>query len=89
MLLSSISSWPFPQTIDLSGEAAKDKHSCLLQKFVNYRQKKVYNIGPWGTKVENFYYCHALHTVCDKLVVVPVRLHRPSLIFAGKARSLS
>jgi hypothetical protein len=26
----------------------RDKHSSLLQKFVNYKQKKVYNIGPRG-----------------------------------------
>jgi hypothetical protein len=25
-----------------------DKHSSLLQKSVNYRQKKFYNIGPWS-----------------------------------------
>jgi hypothetical protein len=24
-----------------------DMHSSLLQKFVNYGQKKFYNIGPW------------------------------------------
>jgi hypothetical protein len=26
---------------------AKDKHSSLLQKFVNYRRKKFYKIVPW------------------------------------------
>ena len=26
---------------------ARDKHSCLLQKFVTYGRKKFYNIGPW------------------------------------------
>jgi hypothetical protein len=26
---------------------ARDKHSSLLQKFVNYGHKKVYRIGPW------------------------------------------
>ncbi len=31
-------------------ELAKDKHSSLLRKFVNYGRKKFYNIGPW--------YCH-------------------------------
>ncbi len=44
MLHSRISSWAFPQTIDQSGEAAS-----LLQKFVNYGQKKFYNIGPEST----------------------------------------
>jgi hypothetical protein len=24
-----------------------DKHSSLLRKFVNYGEKKFYNIGPW------------------------------------------
>jgi hypothetical protein len=27
---------------------ARDKHSSLLQKFINYGRKKVYNIGPRG-----------------------------------------
>jgi hypothetical protein len=27
---------------------ARDKHSSLVQKFVNYEQKKFYDIGPWG-----------------------------------------
>jgi len=26
---------------------ARDKHSSVLRKFVNYGQKKFYNIGPW------------------------------------------
>jgi hypothetical protein len=26
---------------------AGDKHSSFFRKFVNYRQKKFYNIGPW------------------------------------------
>jgi hypothetical protein len=26
---------------------ARDKHSSLLQKSVNYDHKKFYNIGPW------------------------------------------
>jgi hypothetical protein len=28
--------------------SARDKHSSLLRKFVNYRRKKFYNIGPWS-----------------------------------------
>ena len=30
---------------------ARDKHSSLLQKFVNYGQKKFYNIGPRCTSL--------------------------------------
>jgi len=26
---------------------ARDKRSSLVQKFVNYRRKQLYNIGPW------------------------------------------
>jgi hypothetical protein len=26
----------------------RDKHSSLLQRSVNYRRKKFYNIGPWA-----------------------------------------
>ncbi len=32
---------------------ARDKHSSLLRKFVNYGWKKFYNIGPWIQKVKN------------------------------------
>jgi hypothetical protein len=30
---------------------ARDKHSCLLQKFVNYKRKKFYNIGPSSKEI--------------------------------------
>ncbi len=30
---------------------ARDKHSSLLQKFVNYGRKKFYNIGPGTVKL--------------------------------------
>jgi len=30
-----------------------DKQSSLLQKFLNYGQKKFYNIGPWSNKPES------------------------------------
>jgi hypothetical protein len=26
---------------------ARNRHSSLLQKFINYGEKKFYNIGPW------------------------------------------
>ncbi len=32
---------------------ARDKHSSLLQKFVNYGQKKFYNIGPRADDIKN------------------------------------
>ncbi len=35
---------------------ARDKHSSLLQKFVNYEQKKFYNIGPRSHLSSYFYY---------------------------------
>jgi hypothetical protein len=31
--------WPYQRTLDLAGKAARDKHSSLLRKFVNYRQE--------------------------------------------------
>ncbi len=31
---------------------ARDKHSSLLRKFVNYGQKKFYNIGPWPQSLD-------------------------------------
>ena len=31
-----------------------DKHSSLVQKFVNHGQKMFYNIGPWSIEVPTF-----------------------------------
>ncbi len=36
-----------PTTLDQAGKFARDKHSSLLRKDVNYDRKKFYNIGPW------------------------------------------
>jgi hypothetical protein len=30
-------SWPYPSTLDQDGEASRDKHTSLLQAFVNYK----------------------------------------------------
>ncbi len=38
--------WPYQQTLYEAGRLDSDKHSSLLQKFVNYGRKTVYNIGP-------------------------------------------
>jgi len=35
-------SWPYPQTLDLAGEARR-----FITKFVNYVRKKFYKIGSW------------------------------------------
>ncbi len=38
---------PYLQTLDYAGKKlASDKHSSLLQTFVNYEFKKFYSIGP-------------------------------------------
>jgi hypothetical protein len=37
---------------------AKDKHSSLLRKSVNYGRKKFHNIGPWTHCCETFYVCN-------------------------------
>ncbi len=42
---------PHSRTFIQLEKLAKDKHSSLLQKFVNYGQKKFYNIGPSYTPV--------------------------------------
>ncbi len=34
---------------------ARNKHSSLLRKSVNYGQKKFYNIGPWAQCYKTFY----------------------------------
>jgi hypothetical protein len=46
MLHSRVGSWPYPQTLGWATVEihAREKHSSLLQKFVNYGCKKLYNI---------------------------------------------
>ncbi len=47
-LHSRVGPWPYPQTLDQPGKGlARDKHSSLLQKSVNYVRKKFYTTGPW------------------------------------------
>jgi hypothetical protein len=41
-----VGSWPYPQDCTRLKRLAFDKHSNLLQTFVNYGRKKFYNIGP-------------------------------------------
>jgi len=53
VLHSRIGSWPYPQTL---GSPARDKHSSLLRKFVNYGRKKFYDIGPWCRRKEPFFF---------------------------------
>jgi hypothetical protein len=47
-------SWPYPQTLDKVERLVKDKHSCLLRKFVNYGRKKIYNVGPRANVIKLF-----------------------------------
>jgi hypothetical protein len=44
---------------------ARDKHSSLLQTFVNYRRKKFYNIGPWVNVIKLF--TALITNVCNEL----------------------
>jgi len=37
-----------PVFVRLGWKSLPETHSSLLLKFVNYGQKKFYNIGPWG-----------------------------------------
>ncbi len=39
MFHSKADYWPYPQTLDLAGNACQGKHSSLLQKSVNYTLK--------------------------------------------------
>jgi hypothetical protein len=41
-----------------------DKHSSLLQKFINYGQKKFYNFGAWGQSHKTFLGINLLDLVC-------------------------
>jgi hypothetical protein len=36
------------QTLDYAEKAWRDKHSSLSRTFINYGQKKFYNIRPWN-----------------------------------------
>jgi hypothetical protein len=40
--------WPYPQTLDYARKACQGQTFSTLQKFVNCRLKKFYNIGPWA-----------------------------------------
>ncbi len=43
---SVVVSWPYLKTLDYSAKAYLDKHSSLVQKFLNHVCKKFYNIRP-------------------------------------------
>jgi hypothetical protein len=47
VLRSRVGSWPHLQTLDWLERLARDKHSSILRKSVNYGCKKLYRIGPW------------------------------------------
>ncbi len=55
MLHSRVGYQPYPQTLDLAGKPAKEKHSGLLQKLENYGREKFYYIGPWAQCYKTFY----------------------------------
>ncbi len=47
MLHSWVGSWPYPQTLDQAGNIlARDKHSSLSRKSVNYGQKSFIKLAP-------------------------------------------
>ncbi len=58
-----------------------NKHSSWVWKSVNHRQKMFYNIGPW------YVFCKTFLFRQSKLVWVPGKPFRDSLISASKARS--
>ncbi len=45
-MLHSGSRWPYLRTLDQAGKLARDKHSSLIRKSVNYGSKKFYSTGP-------------------------------------------
>ncbi len=64
-----------------------DKHSSLLQKFVNYGEKKFYNIGPWAQCYKTFLSINLQIFVIRQSVCIS-QTFNPRLLFMGKARSL-
>jgi hypothetical protein len=65
----------------LAGKLARDKHSSLLRKSVNYDRKKFYSTGPWG-------FCYKTFTeVTNNEVLAIASQFQPSLIFvAGQGK---
>ncbi len=45
-VLHSFRLWPYPQTLDESGQACQEQTLKLNEKMRNLRRKKFYNIGP-------------------------------------------
>jgi hypothetical protein len=63
---------------------AKDKHSSLLRKYVNYGQKMFYNIGPWtglpGTKHSSVFQ-KLMNYDRKKFYNIELRVHRVGIYF--------
>jgi hypothetical protein len=51
-VINSGSLRPYLQALNYAGQAARDKHSSLLQSLVNDGHKKFYNLGPPEAKNE-------------------------------------
>jgi hypothetical protein len=68
---------------------AREKHSSLLRKSVNYGRKKSYNVCPrWGLYYKSFYACNKFSAVVSWCVLYCPNHFHPSLIFAGNSWSL-
>ncbi len=46
--------WPYPQTLDNAGQACRDRHSNLLQIFLNYGRKRFMILAPVPNVIKLF-----------------------------------
>ena len=72
-----VGSWPYPQHLTETERLARDKHSSLLRKFVNYTQKSFITLAPGPNVIKLFM------TVIDEFsyarAFVPGKLFQPIL----------
>jgi hypothetical protein len=65
---------PYPQSLHRLERLARDKHSNLSPKFVNYGQKKFYNIGPWFHPVlSTIYHNYQIRVGCENANLFAIR----------------
>jgi hypothetical protein len=52
-----VDSWPTHKHLIRLAKLAGNKHSSLLQKFINYGQKSLITLGPRAYVIKRFYCC--------------------------------
>jgi hypothetical protein len=87
MFHSKADRWPLPTSRTRLERLARDKHSSLLRKFVNYEPDKFHNIGPRVQSYKTFY-VHDLRIFCNRLECFFTGWpFQPSIMLVGNTRS--